>query len=166
MSTLHDELEFNLEIIDRRPFEQFGMAFLRALGYEVHESGASGPDGGWDRRVKLGEREGIVHMSTANRWKQKLRKDAESVRFDSVLLALLSVIIRFGSLEYTSFRIVDDRYLLFFIRGSDNFCDPFPFGVCSSSACLDIPVFVDEEEVSVVWQPTVFLRGPAFYSRR
>lgn len=74
-----DELEFALENIDGGTFEDFAMAFLRADGYDVHESGGSGADGGWDARVRIGGNEGIVHASTQRRWKRKLRTDAKKV---------------------------------------------------------------------------------------
>lgn len=75
-----DELEFALENIQGHTFEDFSMAFLREEGYQVHESGGSGPDGGWDARVELGDREGIAHASTQKTWKRKLRNDAEKVK--------------------------------------------------------------------------------------
>jgi hypothetical protein len=74
-----DELEFALETVGNTQFERFSAAFLRAEGYDVHESGASGADGGWDARIELGDRNGIAHASTSNRWKRKLRTDAEKV---------------------------------------------------------------------------------------
>lgn len=75
-----DELEFALENIRGHAFEDFAMAFLREEGYQVHESGGSGPDGGWDARVKLGDRKGIAHASTQKTWKRKLRSDAKKVK--------------------------------------------------------------------------------------
>lgn len=75
-----DKLEFALENIRGHAFEDFAMAFLRENEYQVHESGESGPDGGWDARVELGDREGIAHASTQKRWKRKLRSDAEKVK--------------------------------------------------------------------------------------
>ncbi|MGQ3722722.1 restriction endonuclease [Natrialba aegyptia] len=74
-----DELEFALENIDGHAFEDFAMAFLREEGYDVHESGGSGPDGGWDAQIELGGRTGIAHASVQKRWKRKLRSDAEKV---------------------------------------------------------------------------------------
>jgi len=74
-----DELEFALETIDGQRFEGFAMAFLREEGYEVHESGGAGADGGWDARIELGERNGIAHASKRKDWKRKLRDDAEKV---------------------------------------------------------------------------------------
>lgn len=74
-----DELEFALEKISGDAFEEFGMDFLRAIGYTVHESGSQGRDGGWDARIKLGDREGIAHVSKRKDWRVKLRDDAEKV---------------------------------------------------------------------------------------
>lgn len=74
-----DELEFALETIDGQRFEDFVMAFLREEGYDVHESGGAGADGGWDARIELGERNGIAHASKRKDWKRKLREDAEKV---------------------------------------------------------------------------------------
>ena len=74
-----DQLEFQLEQIDGGTFEDLAMAFLRAEGYSIHESGRPGADGGWDARIGPDGRAGIAHASTENRWKQKLRSDAESV---------------------------------------------------------------------------------------
>jgi len=74
-----DELEFALENIDGGTFERFTMAFLRNSDYDVHESGGDGADGGWDAQVEIGGREGIAHASVRNRWRRKLRKDAEKV---------------------------------------------------------------------------------------
>lgn len=73
------DLEFALEKIHGHVFEDFAMAFLREEGYSVHESGAAGPDGGWDAQIKLGDREGIAHASVQKTWKRKLRSDAEKV---------------------------------------------------------------------------------------
>jgi hypothetical protein len=74
-----DKLEFALDNINGHAFEDFAMAFLREEGYSVHESGASGPDGGWDAQVELGDRTGIAHASVQQTWKRKLRDDAEKV---------------------------------------------------------------------------------------
>jgi len=74
-----DELEFALENIDGGAFERFTMAFLRESDYDVHESGEGGADGGWDAQVEIGGREGIAHASVQNRWRRKLRDDAEKV---------------------------------------------------------------------------------------
>jgi hypothetical protein len=74
-----DDLEFALAKIRGRPFEDFAMAYLREQGYQVHESGSSGPDGGWDARVELGDRKGIAHAGVQETWRQKLRSDAEKV---------------------------------------------------------------------------------------
>lgn len=75
-----DELKFALEHIDGGTFERFTMAFLRASDYDVHESGEGGADAGWDAEVEIGGREGIAHASVQNRWRRKLREDAEKVR--------------------------------------------------------------------------------------
>jgi len=74
-----DELEYALANIRGHPFENFAMAYLREQGYDVHESGSSGRDGGWDGRIELGDRRGIAHASVQERWKRKLRSDAEKV---------------------------------------------------------------------------------------
>ena len=74
-----DDLEFALANIRGHPFEKFAMAYLREQGYEVHESGSSGRDGGWDARVELGGREGIAHASVQESWRRKLRSDAKKV---------------------------------------------------------------------------------------
>lgn len=74
-----DELEFALENIGGHAFEDFAMAFLREQGYSVHESGESGPDGGWDAQIELGSRNGIAHASVQETWRRKLRNDAEKV---------------------------------------------------------------------------------------
>jgi len=79
LSSNMGQLEFALENIDGGTFEDLTMAYLRAEGYNVHESGRPGPDGGWDARVKLGERTGVAHVSSEQRWERKLRADAESV---------------------------------------------------------------------------------------
>lgn len=74
-----DELEFGLANINGHTFEDFAMAFLREEGYDVHESGGSGPDGGWDAQIELGDRTGIAHASVQKTWKRKLQSDAEKV---------------------------------------------------------------------------------------
>lgn len=74
-----DELEFALLEIGGTPFEEFSMDYLRAQGYDVHESGSQGRDGGWDARVQLGDKKGIAHASKRKDWKVKLREDAEKV---------------------------------------------------------------------------------------
>lgn len=75
-----DELEFALEHLGGARFEELAMAYLRLEGYDVHESGKSGADGGWDARVTLSGLEGIAHASVRNDWRQKIREDAEKVR--------------------------------------------------------------------------------------
>ncbi|ELZ84481.1 hypothetical protein C455_00072 [Haloferax larsenii JCM 13917] len=74
-----DELEYALANIRGHPFENFAMAYLREQGYDVHESGSSGRDGGWDAQIELGDRNGIAHASVQGTWRQKLRSDAEKV---------------------------------------------------------------------------------------
>ncbi|MCY4730547.1 restriction endonuclease [Natronomonas gomsonensis] len=75
-----DELEFALENIRGHAFEDFAMAFLREQDYDnVHQSGESGPDGGWDAQIRLGDRNGIAHASVQETWRRKLRSDAEKV---------------------------------------------------------------------------------------
>jgi hypothetical protein len=74
-----DDLEFALANIRGHPFENFAMAYLREQGYDVHESGRSGRDGGWDAQVELGDQKGIAHASVQETWKRKLRSDAEKV---------------------------------------------------------------------------------------
>lgn len=75
-----DELEYALDTISGTPFEKLAADFLRVSDYEVHESGLKGTDGGWDARVELGTRRGIAHASTASKWRQKIRSDADSIR--------------------------------------------------------------------------------------
>lgn len=74
-----DELEYALSNISGTSFEEFAMDYLRAQGYEVHESGSQGRDGGWDARIKLGDQSGIAHASKRKDWRVKLRDDAEKV---------------------------------------------------------------------------------------
>ncbi|MDB9250056.1 restriction endonuclease [Halorubrum ezzemoulense] len=74
-----DELEFALLNIGGTSFEEFSMDYLRAQGYEVHESGSQGRDGGWDARIELGDQKGIAHASKRKDWRVKLRDDAEKV---------------------------------------------------------------------------------------
>lgn len=75
-----NELEYALDTISGTPFEKLTADFLRVSGYEVHESGLKGTDGGWDARVELSTRRGIAHASTAEKWRQKIRSDADSVQ--------------------------------------------------------------------------------------
>lgn len=74
-----NELEYALETIDGGTFEDLSMDFLRSKGYEVHESGRPGRDGGWDARIQIGSRNGIAHASTHRDWRPKLRQDAQKV---------------------------------------------------------------------------------------
>lgn len=73
------ELEFALSQIGGAAFETFAMDFLRSQGYDVHESGNKGRDGGWDARVEIAGQVGIAHVSVRDDWRNKLRKDAEKV---------------------------------------------------------------------------------------
>lgn len=75
-----DDLEFALANLDGMTFEAMAMAYLRDEGYDVHESGGSGADGGWDARLEIGGKQGIAHASVQYQWRQKLRNDAEKVR--------------------------------------------------------------------------------------
>lgn len=74
-----DDLEYAIDNIGPTKFEELSMAFLRSIGYVVHESGHSGADGGWDARVSLGGQEGIAHASIREDWRRKIRLDAEKV---------------------------------------------------------------------------------------
>jgi hypothetical protein len=74
-----DQLEFALSQIGGTAFETFAMDFLRSQGYDVHESGNQGRDGGWDARVEIAGQEGIAHASVRNDWRAKLRDDADKV---------------------------------------------------------------------------------------
>lgn len=74
-----DKLQYALDDIEGKPFERFVADFLRQEGYNIHESGRTGTDGGWDGRVTVSDKEGIYHASTEQRPKSKLRHDAERV---------------------------------------------------------------------------------------
>jgi hypothetical protein len=74
-----NELEYAFDTINGTPFEKLAADYLRAKGYEVHESGLKGTDGGWDARVEMGGQHGIAHASTQNDWRRKIRKDARKV---------------------------------------------------------------------------------------
>lgn len=74
------ELEYALETIDGGTFEDLAMDFLRHKGYDVHESGSTGRDGGWDARIQLSDRTGIAHVSTRSDWRYKLNQDAKKVK--------------------------------------------------------------------------------------
>jgi hypothetical protein len=74
-----DQLEFALSQIGGTAFETFAMDFLRSQGYEVHESGERGRDGGWDAHVEIANQVGIAHASVRNDWRAKLRDDADKV---------------------------------------------------------------------------------------
>ena len=55
------------------------MDFLRSQGYDIHESGDQGRDGGWDARAEIADQSGIAHASVRNDWRAKLRDDAKKV---------------------------------------------------------------------------------------
>lgn len=74
-----DQLEFALSQVGGTAFETFAMDFLRSQGYDVHESGNQGRDGGWDARVAIAGQKGIAHASVRNDWRAKLRNDADKV---------------------------------------------------------------------------------------
>lgn len=75
-----NELEYALYTINGTPFERLASDFLRVSGYEVHESGLKGTDGGWDARVKAGDHRGIAHASVRDDWRAKIREDASSMQ--------------------------------------------------------------------------------------
>lgn len=75
-----NELEYALFTINGTPFERLASDFLRVSGYEVHESGLKGTDGGWDARVEAGDHHGIAHASVRNDWRAKIREDASSMQ--------------------------------------------------------------------------------------
>ncbi|MFD1600623.1 restriction endonuclease [Halobellus rarus] len=74
-----DKLEWAVDTVDGTTFEKIAGEILRNEGYDVHESGVIGTDGGWDARIVLNGRQGIGHASVDNNWRGKLRNDAESV---------------------------------------------------------------------------------------
>ncbi|WP_323174398.1 restriction endonuclease [Natrialba sp. PRR66] len=74
-----DKLEWAVDTVDGTTFEKIAGEILRNEGYDVHESGVIGTDGGWDARIVLNGRKGIGHASVDNNWRGKLRNDAESV---------------------------------------------------------------------------------------
>lgn len=75
-----DKLEWAVDTVDGTTFEKIAGEILRNEGYDVHESGVIGTDGGWDARIEMGGRKGIGHASVSNDWRRKLRDDAESVK--------------------------------------------------------------------------------------
>lgn len=75
-----DKLEWAVDTVDGTTFEKIAGEVLRHQGYDVHESGVIGVDGGWDARIGMDGRTGIGHASTRNDWRVKLREDAEKVR--------------------------------------------------------------------------------------
>lgn len=74
-----DKLEWAVDTVGGTTFEKIAGEILRNEGYDVHESGIIGTDGGWDARVEMNGRKGIGHASANNDWRGKLRNDAESV---------------------------------------------------------------------------------------
>jgi hypothetical protein len=74
-----DKLEWAVDTVDGTTFEKIAGEVLRNEGYDVHESGVIGTDGGWDARIEINGRKGIGHASVDNNWRGKLRDDAESV---------------------------------------------------------------------------------------
>lgn len=75
-----DKLEWAVDTVDGTTFEKIAGEILRNEGYDVHESGVIGTDGGWDARIEINGRNGIGHASVDNSWRGKLRDDAESVK--------------------------------------------------------------------------------------
>lgn len=71
-------LEYAIDHIGGTDFEKLVPEFLKEIGYKVKASGEHGTDGGWDAFIEIGSRTGVAHASTQKRWKQKIRKDAES----------------------------------------------------------------------------------------
>lgn len=74
-----DKLEWAVDSVDGTTFEKIAGEILRNEGYDVHESGVIGTDGGWDARIEINGQSGIGHASVNNDWRGKLRDDAESV---------------------------------------------------------------------------------------
>ncbi len=74
-----DKLEWAVDTVDGTTFEKIAGEVLRNEGYDVHESGVIGTDGGWDARIEIDGRNGIGHASVRDNWRRKLRDDAESV---------------------------------------------------------------------------------------
>jgi hypothetical protein len=75
-----DKLEWAVDTIDGAAFEKIAGEILRHEGYDTHESGVIGADGGWDAKIEIGEKTGIGHASTSSNWRRKLRSDAEKVK--------------------------------------------------------------------------------------
>jgi len=75
-----NELEYALYTINGTPFERLASDFLRVSGYDVHESGLKGTDGGWDARINAGDHHGIAHASVRDDWRTKIREDASSMK--------------------------------------------------------------------------------------
>lgn len=74
-----DKLEWAVDTVDGTTFEKIAGEILRHEGYEVHESGVIGADGGWDAKIKIAGKTGIGHASASDDWRGKLRRDAEKV---------------------------------------------------------------------------------------
>lgn len=76
-----DQLEWAVDTVDGTTFEKIAGEILRHEGYEVHESGVIGADGGWDAKIEIDGKTGIGHASTSDDWRVKLRSDAEKVDY-------------------------------------------------------------------------------------
>lgn len=74
-----DKLEWAVDTVDGTTFEKIAGELLRHEGYDVHESGVIGADGGWDARIEIDSQKGIGHASVRNDWRVKLREDAKKV---------------------------------------------------------------------------------------
>ncbi|WP_122088738.1 hypothetical protein [Halalkalicoccus subterraneus] len=74
-----DKLEWAVDSAGGTTFEKIAGEILRNEGYDVHESGVIGTDGGWDTRIEINGRKGIGHASVDDNWRGKLRDDAKSV---------------------------------------------------------------------------------------
>lgn len=74
-----DKVEWAVDTVGGTTFEKIAGEILRHEGYEVHESGVIGADGGWDAKVEIGGKSGIGHASTSDDWRGKLRSDAKKV---------------------------------------------------------------------------------------
>lgn len=82
-----DKLEW-ANTVDGTTFEKIAGEILRNEGYDVHESGVIGADGGWDARIAINGRQGIGHASVDNNWRGKLRDEVESVEADVAKMGL------------------------------------------------------------------------------
>lgn len=72
-------VEYEVAQVGATTLEKLAPYLLIEEGFDVHSSGTEGPDGGWDAEVEIGGMSGIAHMSTASRWRKKLRRDASKV---------------------------------------------------------------------------------------